>query len=163
MILRIIRWYVVEWCLLKPAWHLARLPSLSNQMLIFFSKIIPYNLAKRGLIIIYVYEKFGRKTIILTKVAMDTSIVSRETKRSIRQICMTSDSKHKMKMKQKWETIHHQRWKLWVLQNIFHPCWLSLTFLSLKTMHVVFLSRRLSLTTSLVNSFSISYSCASTR
>ena len=52
MILRVTRWYVVECCLLKPACTLALLPSLASHILIFFSKIIPYNLAKRGLIII---------------------------------------------------------------------------------------------------------------
>ena len=51
MILSLTRWSIVEWYFLKPAWPLALLPSLSSHMLIFFSKIIPYNLAKRGLIV----------------------------------------------------------------------------------------------------------------
>ena len=52
MILSVTRWSIVDCCLLKPAWPLARLPSLSSQMLNLFSKIIPYNLAKEGIIII---------------------------------------------------------------------------------------------------------------
>ena len=52
MNLSVMRWSVVEFYLLKPAWPLARLPSLSSQMLNLFSKIISYNLSKRGLIII---------------------------------------------------------------------------------------------------------------
>ena len=52
MILNVMRWSVVECYLLKSTWLLACLPSLLGQMLNFFSKIIPYNLAKRGLIII---------------------------------------------------------------------------------------------------------------
>ena len=52
MILSVTRWSIVEWFRLKPAWPLALLPSLSSHILIFFFKIIPYNLAKRGLIII---------------------------------------------------------------------------------------------------------------
>ena len=51
IILRVMRWYVVEWCLLNPTWLLACLPSLSSQTLILLSKMIPYSLAKRGLII----------------------------------------------------------------------------------------------------------------
>ena len=48
IILSVTRWSIVECFLLKPAWPLPCLPSLSSQMLIFFSKIIPYNLSMRG-------------------------------------------------------------------------------------------------------------------
>ena len=52
MILSVTRWSVVEWFLLKLAWPLSHLPYISIHSLIFFSKIISYSLAKRGLIII---------------------------------------------------------------------------------------------------------------
>jgi len=52
MILSVMRWSMVEWYLIKLAWPLALLPWLSCHMLILFSRIIPYYLAKRGLIII---------------------------------------------------------------------------------------------------------------
>ena len=39
IILSVTRWSIVECFLLKPAWPLACLPSLSIQLLIFFSKI----------------------------------------------------------------------------------------------------------------------------
>ena len=56
MILSVTRWSVVKWFLPKPAWSSAYLPSISSHVLIFFSKIIPYNLAKRG---IYLSHSFG--------------------------------------------------------------------------------------------------------
>ena len=48
MILSVTRWFVAKWFLLKYAWSLSHVSSISSHSLVFFSKIIPYNLAKRG-------------------------------------------------------------------------------------------------------------------